>query len=118
MRLMSTRILTTLGFSFCFAAMTACGGTKHDAKAPTTTSAEAPRGGSSATPDPSTTNANAKPEAPAAPVGSAAAASTKEDGSDIIPPFPSAGKEPAKEAKESKKAAKASTKKGKPKKKG
>jgi hypothetical protein len=76
---------TAIGFSFLIALTAACGGSKPEPKAPTTESAEVPRGGSSA-PDPSPESTTEPPKSP--PVASG------DNGSDIIPPF-TAGKEPA-----------------------
>jgi hypothetical protein len=105
--------LGAIGFSFLIALTAACGGTKSEAKAPTTASADAPRVGSGSpdlSPESTTTTSADPPKSPA--VASA------DNGSDIIPPF-TAGKEPAAATGTTTKAAGKGSKKGagKPKKK-
>lgn len=63
------------------ASMIACGGTKQEAQSPTTTAAPAEVAPA----------AESAPEPAAPPATETAAASKTSDGSDIIPPFPSAG---------------------------
>lgn len=84
MRFSGSRALSAAGFSVLFALTAACGGSKPEAKVPTTDSADAPRVGSGA-PDPS-------PESTSEPPKTTAVSSTN-DGSDIIPPF-TASKDP------------------------
>jgi hypothetical protein len=90
MRSSGTRALnlaSAIGFSFLIALTTACGGSKPEAKAPSTSAAEVERVGSPS-PDPSPESTTTPTEPPKAAVVSA------ENGSDIIPPF-TATKEPA-----------------------
>ena len=85
------RLLTTLGFSGLIALTAACGGSKQEAKAPTTEAAESQPVGS-ITPDLSPQGGTAKESLPEPP--KSVAVSSTENGSDIIPPF-SGGKDPA-----------------------
>jgi hypothetical protein len=87
MQFVSNTVLRCLGFTCIVASMAACGGTKHEAKAPALTAATMPRGGSDGA-DPSAMTGKSPVKAP--PANATASASTKDDGSDIIPPFPSA----------------------------
>lgn len=64
------------------ALLVACGGTNPEAQSPASTTTS-----TAAEPAPEAS----QPEAPAAPATETAAASKTSDGSDIIPPFPSAG---------------------------
>jgi hypothetical protein len=79
------------GFVVFGLASVACGGSKKPAQAPTNEASEAPRVGSS-TPDPSkdgagtASTAGSKDATP-----SPAASSSADNGSDIVPPFPSSG---------------------------
>ncbi|MBX3219087.1 MAG: hypothetical protein KF795_01130 [Labilithrix sp.] len=105
MRSLGARALATLGFSFLIALMAACGGTHQEARAPGDDAADAPRVGS-ASPDPSIAGDTSDEPAPSAPSASSGA----DDGSDIIPPFPSS-KGGAKKATPAKKKAGGKSKK-------
>ncbi len=85
MRISSSRAFAAVGFSVLFALTAACGGSKPEAKAPTTKVAESTPVGS---PAPAVS-----PESTSEPPKDTTPSSTK-DGSDIIPPF-TAGKDPA-----------------------
>ena len=109
----SIRALAALGFSGLIALTTACGGSKPEAKAPTTEAAESQPVGS-ITPDLSPQGGTSKETLPEPP--KSVAVSSVANGSDIIPPF-TAGKDPTSSG--SKKPAKVQKKAGgKPKKKG
>ncbi len=105
-----SRPLVALAFPFVLALIGACGGTKEEAKAPTTEAAETPRDGSSA-PDQATAAALPAPAegTKSEPVKTSAVSNTA-DGSDIVPPF-TASKEPDKKAAPTK-TAKTAKKKG------
>ncbi|MBX3198332.1 MAG: hypothetical protein KF894_09400 [Labilithrix sp.] len=107
MRSFGARALATLGFSFLIAIMAACGGAQQEARAPGDEAADAPRVGS-AFPDPSIEGDPSDDPAPGAP----AASSGADDGSDIIPPFPSSKGGAKKATPAKKKAGKSKKKKG------
>jgi len=97
---------STLLSTLLVLSLAACGGSKQEAKAPTTDSADVPRDGS---PTPGADVSVDPPVSKAEPVKTTAVSNTA-DGSDIIPPFTADKKQDAPAAK--------STKKKKPKKKG
>jgi hypothetical protein len=113
MQFPAPRSVAAVGFSFLLALTTACGGSKHEAKAPLVEVA-AGEGSGSPNPDPSPDSATtaSKASTPTDPPPKPAVVSA-ENGSDIIPPF-SSKKEPAKKSSP----AKGQKKAGKPKKKG
>jgi hypothetical protein len=106
------RALGLLGFSFVISLTAACGGAAQEAKAPTTDAAAVLADGSGAQ-DKSTL---ITPTASDVPPPKTSAVSSKDDGSDIVPPFTAgatkeAAKEPAKKAGKPKKGASAKPKK-------
>jgi len=107
MRFSGARALATVGFSVLCALTAACGGSKPEAKAPTTEVAESTPVGS---PAPALS-----PESTSEPPKDTTPSSTK-DGSDIIPPF-GAGKDATAAPTGKKSTAKGAKKSGKPKKK-
>jgi hypothetical protein len=115
-----SRSLVAVGFTCLLALVGACGGTKQEAKAPSTDAADTLRDGSSA-PDPqaSLTGADmptpSKADPPKSEPIKTTAVSNTADGSDIVPPFTaSASPEPEKKpAKTSKKKGQAKNKKKK-----
>lgn len=85
MRFFDRSTLAFLGLSF---ALVACGGSHKEAEVPKAPETDVASGIGSSVPDPTPTT-NALTTNP--PASETAKASTKDDGSDIIPPFPSAG---------------------------
>jgi hypothetical protein len=84
MRMSGTRVLSAIGFTFLFALTAACGGSKPEAKAPTTDSADAPRVGSAS---PDLAAESTTPPASDPPKVETPAAASAANGSEIIPPF-------------------------------
>jgi hypothetical protein len=83
-----SRSLFIAGFVVFGLASVACGGSKKPAQAPTNEASEAPRVGST-TPDPAKDGTAGNKDATPSPA--TAASSSADNGSDIIPPFPSSG---------------------------
>ena len=102
MRISSSRAFAVVGSSVLFALTAACGGSKPEAKAPTTEVAESTPVGS---PAPAVSA-----ESTSEPPKDTTPSSTK-DGSDIIPPF-TAGKDPAEASAGKKSTATKGAKKG------
>lgn len=96
---------STLAFFGLSLALVACGGSHREAEAPKAPATDVASGDGSSVPDPTPTTTQVVTSNP--PASETAKASTKADGSDIIPPFPSAGgKKPAAPARASKKSGK------------
>lgn len=79
---------STLAFLAVSLALVACGGSHHEAEAPKAPATDVASGDGSSVPDPTPTTTQVVSNPPAS---ETAKASTRADGSDIIPPFPSAG---------------------------
>lgn len=85
MRFFDRSTLAFLGLSL---ALVACGGTHREAEGPKAPETDVASGIGSSVPDPTPTTTPVSSNPPAS---ETARASTKADGSDILPPFPSAG---------------------------